>query len=110
MRAGPQAGRADRGPDKLKGLSGSLAKENLIKPCQRMDRHALRAIVKGAVHDDSALVSAVQLMAASRRGHQLGCLQLRIRRDGGPHYCRAAETGNSPPVTPPEVLAVRHSA
>jgi hypothetical protein len=31
-----------------------------------MDRHALRAIVNGAVHGDSALVSADQLMAAGR--------------------------------------------
>lgn len=36
-----------------------------------MDRHALRAIVNGAVHGDSALVSADQLMAASRRDHPL---------------------------------------
>jgi hypothetical protein len=36
-----------------------------------MDRHVLRAIVNGAVHGDSALVSADQLMAASRRGHPL---------------------------------------
>ena len=51
--------------------------------------------------DDSAPVSADQLMAASRCDHQLGCLQLRIGRDGGPHYCRAAETAHSPPVNPP---------
>jgi hypothetical protein len=36
-----------------------------------MDRHALRAIVNGAVHGDSALVSADQLMAASRRDDPL---------------------------------------
>jgi hypothetical protein len=36
-----------------------------------MDRHALRAIVNGAVHGDSALVSADQLTAASRRDHPL---------------------------------------
>jgi hypothetical protein len=42
-----------------------------------MDRHALRAIVKGAVHGDSALVSADQLMAASRRDHPLASQRLR---------------------------------
>jgi hypothetical protein len=36
-----------------------------------MDRHVLRAIVNGAVHGDSALVSADQLMAASRRDWNL---------------------------------------
>jgi hypothetical protein len=36
-----------------------------------MDRHAPRANVNGAVHGDSALVSADQLMAASRRDHPL---------------------------------------
>ena len=34
-----------------------------------MDGHALRAIVNGAVHGDSALVPADQLIAASRRDH-----------------------------------------
>jgi hypothetical protein len=36
-----------------------------------MDRHAHRAIVNGAGHGDSVLVSADQLMAASRRDHPL---------------------------------------
>jgi hypothetical protein len=35
-----------------------------------MDPTALRAIVNGAVRGDSALVSADQLMAASRRDHK----------------------------------------
>jgi hypothetical protein len=50
----------------LKGLPGSPAKE-LDQPGHRMDRHALRAIVNGALHGDSALVSADQLMAAPPR-------------------------------------------
>ena len=39
-----------------------------------MDRHALRAIVNDAVHRDSALVPADQLMAASRRDHRFSAL------------------------------------
>jgi len=52
----------------LKGLPAHWRKE-LDQPGHRMDRHALRAIVNGAVHGDSALVSADQLMTASRRDH-----------------------------------------
>jgi hypothetical protein len=40
--------------------------KKLDQPGHPMDRHALRAIVNGAVHGDSALVSADQLMAAGR--------------------------------------------
>jgi hypothetical protein len=36
-----------------------------------MDGYALRAVVNGAVRGDSALVSADQLMAATRRDHPL---------------------------------------
>jgi integrase len=73
-----------------------------------MDRHALRAIVNGAVHADSALVSADQLMAASRYDHPLSA---GLPVQGGPAQARqktlTAAQQNSPLAARPYDL--RHS-
>jgi glyoxylase-like metal-dependent hydrolase (beta-lactamase superfamily II) len=59
-------------PGQVEGPARAHWRKERDQPGHRVDRHALRAIVNGAVHGDSALVSADQLMAASRRDQVSG--------------------------------------
>lgn len=70
-------------------------RKELDQPGHRMDRHALRAIVNGAVHGDSALVSADQLMTASRRDHPL--MSVSAEPPGSQDICPATDSYRRPP-------------
>ncbi len=70
-------------------------RKELDQPGRRMDRQALRAIVNGAVHGDSALVSADQLMAASRRDHPP--MSVSAEPPGSQGYLSATASYRRPP-------------